>query len=184
MKTLLKTAGLCLTLISSCLGLWAAQPKPAPPGPVPTPIINAKKVFIANAGGDEPWDSEAQFSGGPERAYDEFYAAMKNWGRYELVHAPGDADLWFEIAFATPALAGTAARTSDSLAGRPYDAQFRVTIRDPKTNAVLWAFTEHVQWAVLEGNRDKNFSEAGARIVSDVQGLAARSAAGGSAAQP
>jgi hypothetical protein len=184
MKTVLNSACLCLTVITFCSATWAGQPKPAPPGPVPTPIIKAKKVFIANAGGDEPWDSEAQFSGGPERAYDEFYAAMKDWGRYELVNAPGDADLWFEIAFRAPALAGSAARTSDSLAGRPYDAQFHLTIRDPKTNAVLWAFTEHVQWAVLEGNRDKNFNGGGARIVSDVEGLAARSAAGASAVQP
>lgn len=92
------------------LGIMGGSAETGPPGPVPTPIITAKKVFIANAGGDEPWDSEAQFSGGPERAYDEFYAAMKNWGRYQLVNAPGDADLWFEIAFATPALAGAAAR--------------------------------------------------------------------------
>jgi hypothetical protein len=184
MKTLLNSACVGLTIITCCWGTWAGQPKPAPSGPVPNPIVNAKKVFIANAGGDEPWDSEAQFTGGPERAYDEFYAAMKSWGHYELVNTPGDADLWFEIAFRTPALAGTAARTSDSLAGRPYDPQFRLTIRDPKTNAVLWAFTEHVQWAVLQGNRDKNFSEGSARIVADVQGLAARSAAGSSAVQP
>jgi hypothetical protein len=43
-------------------------------------------------------------------------------------------------------------------------------IRDPKTNALLWAFTEHVHWAILQGNRDKNFDQALTRIVSDVQG--------------
>jgi hypothetical protein len=60
----------------------------------------------------------------------------------------------------------------DSAAGLA-DAQFRLTIRDPKTNAVLWAFAEHVQWAVLQGNRDKNFEEGRARIVCGVQALAA-----------
>jgi len=59
----------------------------------------------------------------------------------------------------------------------PYDPQFRVAIRDPKTNALLWAFTEHVEWAVLLRNRDKNLDQAVAKIVSDIQGLSA--AAGG-----
>jgi DNA helicase HerA-like ATPase len=37
----------------------------------------------------------------------------------------------------------------DPLAVKPYDPQFRLAIRDPKTNALLWAFTERVQWAIL-----------------------------------
>ena len=32
--------------------------------------------------------------------YNEFYAAMKSWGRYELVSSPADADMVFEIRFA------------------------------------------------------------------------------------
>jgi len=43
-----------------------------------TPILNTNKVFIANAGGDEPGIPRRSFSGGPERAYGEFCAAMKN----------------------------------------------------------------------------------------------------------
>lgn len=50
-------------------------------------------------------------------------------------------------------------------------------IRDPKTNAMLWTIIEHVQWAVLQSNHDKNFDQALARLVADVQGLAARAAA-------
>jgi hypothetical protein len=73
------------------------QYKPAPPAPIPAQILTAKKVFIANGGGDESRYDTAWFSGGPDRAYNQFYAAMKTWGRYELVAAPGDADLVFEI---------------------------------------------------------------------------------------
>jgi len=50
-------------------------------------------------------------------------------------------------------------------------------IRDPKTNALLWTITERVAWAVLQSNHDKNFDQAPARLVTDVQGLAARAAA-------
>lgn len=150
--------------------LAAEQTKQAPSAPLPAQILAAKKVFVANAGGDEPWIDDGQFNGGPDRTYNQFYAAMKTWGRYELVSAPADADLLFEIAFTVPPIAGAASH-GDSIGGRPYDPQFRLVIRDPKTNALLWAFTEHAAWALLQVNRDKNFDQALARIVSDVQGL-------------
>jgi len=152
--------------------LAAEQAKSAPPAPLPAQILAAKKVFVANAGGDEPWIDDGLFNGGPDRSYNQFYAAMKTWGRYELVSAPADADLLLEIRFMVPPIAGAASR-GDTLFGRPYDPQFRLVIRDPRTNALLWAFTEHAAWAVLQGNRDKNFDQALARIVSDVQGLSA-----------
>jgi hypothetical protein len=170
-----KAAVLGLSLAISLLPvsvLAAEQAKPAPPAPIPAQIVAAKKVFVANAGGDEPWIDDGQFSGGSDRTYNQFYAAMKTWGRYELVGAPADADLLFEIEFTVPPIAGAASR-GDTIVGRPYDPQFRLVIHDPKTNALLWAFTEHAAWALLQGNRDKNFDQALARIVSDVQGLSA-----------
>jgi hypothetical protein len=127
-------------------------------------------VFVANAGGDQPLGDDGQYSGGARRSYNQFYAALKALGRYELVGAPADADLLFEIQFSVPSLAGPAAR-GETFGGRKYDPQFRLVIRDPKTNALLWAFTEHADWAILQGNRDRNFDLALARIVTDVQAL-------------
>lgn len=94
-------------------------------------------------------------------------------GRYELVSAPADADLIFEIEFLVPTAEPQAAGRLE-LAAVPFDPQFRLTIRDPKANVLLWGFTEHVQWAILRGNRDKNFDEAMTRVLADVRGLAAR----------
>jgi hypothetical protein len=48
-------------------------------------------------------------------------------------------------------------------------------LRDPKTNALLWAFTEHVQLAVLKETRDDNFDQTMAKLISDLQGLSAPS---------
>ena len=48
--------------------------------------------FIANTG-DAPPMSRL----GTRRAYDQSYAAIKNWGQYELVSSPSDADLVFEV---------------------------------------------------------------------------------------
>ena len=84
------------------LPLVSADPKDAaPPAPVPSPIAAARKVFISNA----PGSNLPPSLGGPDRTYNEFYAAMKGWGHYELVASPSDADLILEISF-TSSLSG------------------------------------------------------------------------------
>src|SRR5271165_3842991 len=133
----------------------AEQAKDAPVAPVPAQILAAKKVFVANAGTDYRYPEEVLFSGEADRTYNQFHAAMKTWGRFELVAAP---------AIGGPASQGAFTQT-------PFDPQFHLAIRDPKTNALLWAFTEHAQWAILQGNRDKNFDSARGRIVGDLQRL-------------
>jgi hypothetical protein len=182
-KTVVLGAGLMMSVFQVTL-LAAGEPKQTAAGPIPTQISSAKKVFIANGGENQPFYNETLFNGGSERAYDQFYAGMKAAGRYELVSTPADADLLFEIEL-TVLRAGPRVSQEPSVFGDvPYDPQFRLVIRDPKTNAMLWTLIEHVQWAILQGNRDKNFDQAAARIVNDVQGLAARSAPVASAAKP
>jgi hypothetical protein len=66
-----------------------AQTADVPAAPRPAQIVAAKKVFISNAGV------------GTDMTYDQFYAAIKGWGRYELVASPADADLVFEISFSS-----------------------------------------------------------------------------------
>lgn len=153
----------------------AADGKQVEPAPIPTQISTAKKVFIGNGGGDEPGISEHFFSGDVDRAYNQFYAAMKSAGRYELVVSPAEADLLFEIRFLVQP-SETKVFKGDAL-GPTYDPQFRLEIRDPKTNALLWAFTEHMEWAILQGNRNRNFDQASARIVTDVLALGTRALA-------
>lgn len=172
MATYIKpVAGVSLLILLLQLSVLAAeQAKLAPTAPIPRQILLAKKVFIANAGGDERPD-DSIFNGGPERVYNEFYAEVKAAGRYEIVDTPADADLLFEIGFMAPMVSGVGERGES----KRYDPQLRLAIRDPKTNALLWAITEHVQWAILEGNLDKNFDQTLARIVRDLQRLSASS---------
>jgi hypothetical protein len=155
-----------LILLLQISALAADHSKLVPAAPVPPQIVAANKVFIANAGGDERWYEKPIFNGGPFRAYDQFYAAVKNAGRYEIVDSPFDAELIFEIGLTAPLV---------SVRGDVYDPQFRLAIRDPKTNALLWAFTEHVQLAVLKETRDNNFDQTMAKLISDLQGLSAPS---------
>jgi hypothetical protein len=137
--------------------------------PVPSQIVSAKKIFISN-GGQEGVPRFGTFSGEPERTYNQFYAAMKDWGRYELVSAPSDADLILEVSFSVPA-AGCNVFKGDTLNG-PYVPRFRLLVLDPKTHFTLWAFIENVDWAVLAGNRNKNFDQGMTNLMNDFEKLA------------
>lgn len=68
-----------LVIVLLSLPLLAADnPKdPVPAAPIPSSIAGARKVFISNA----PGDNLPAFFGRSEHTYNEFYAAMKGWGR-------------------------------------------------------------------------------------------------------
>jgi hypothetical protein len=172
-----------LALVSAVLAIsWAAVPslrgqnqKESLPTPVPTQVFTARRIFVSNAGGDTLGD----FSGGPDRAYNQLYTALKSWGRYELVGAPADAELVFEISFAAPTVAENVSGGSGitPVSSKPVkDPQFRLAMVDLKTHVLLWTFTEHVQPAVLQGNRDKNFDQAMTALVNDIKNVAGQPA--------
>jgi hypothetical protein len=145
--------------------LSAQQSKGPAPAPVPPQIAAAQKVFISNAGGAtlETIIDETIFHGGPDRPYNQFYAAMKSWGRYELVSSPAEADLVLEISWAL----------TDNGLRLPVLGQMRLVVIDPKTHITLWNITEYVQGALLLGNRDKNFDEAMNTVVARLKALTA-----------
>jgi hypothetical protein len=157
----------------------AQKSNPEPAAPVPRQILSAKKVFIANGGGDESRFESPQYSGGPDRLYNEFYAAMKSWGRYELVSTPAEADLVFEISLTLIQVTRAEALKENETA---YDSQFRLSIRDMQTHTTLWGLTEHAQAAVLQGNRDKNFEQALFGIMFELRKITEPARAAGNAA--
>jgi hypothetical protein len=170
-----------LTTFITTKGAQSAKGAAVAPGPVPAQINSAKSVFISNAGADCNPSGEFGFSGDSDRAYDDFYAAMKTWGRYSLSAAPSDAELAFEISFACPASGPNADKqVTGTLA---YDPQFRLAIVDIKTHVQLWVLIEHVRPALTQGNRDKNFDEAMSRLVGGAKTLAAASGPAAAGAQ-
>lgn len=142
--------------------LWAQQKTaPAAPAPIPEQILSAKKVFIANVPGDlvsYPKDD-------PARPYNEFYAAMKEWGRFQAVTAPADADLIFEINITDRPIVNI-----KSQAGYR-QPQFALTIVDPKTGVRLWWFAEIIHGANREETLAKNYTTAISNLVTDVKKL-------------
>ena len=78
MPTAAKNVFLFLLLTSAVTATNAAQSPPAaPPAPLPAQLFSAKTVFISNTTG-----RAATYPGITELTYNEFYAAMKGWGRY------------------------------------------------------------------------------------------------------
>lgn len=130
-----------------------------PAAPLPSQIVTAKKVFIANTG--RGFDSSA-WTGGHDRMYNQFYADMNSWGRYELVSAPGDADLVLDVNV-----------VHDSLS-----LELELEILDPKTGIVLWTHYEGVKIAVSQKNRDQNFDDTIYKLTADLKTLTAQPATG------
>jgi len=152
---------------------WGADtPPPLAVAPVPPQIAAAHKVFISNGGGVSLDDilHITVIHGGPDRTYNEFYGAMKSWGRYDLVSSPSNADLVLKISFD---LSDTIFLTkSDVVLGN-----LRLVILDPKTNVALWTMVEYVPRAALAGNRDKNFDRSMNTLLDRFKELAAPSTA-------
>ena len=146
--------------------LHAQQAKEATPAPVPQQILVAKKVFLANGGLDGTAFEVCRRVGEPDQPYNHLYAAMKSWGRYELVDSPADADLVFEIRFTAPSVqCGTSTC---------YGPQLEVSILDTKTHFKLWTVTEPVEGAFRKATWLKNFSQAMTSLIDNMKHLDSR----------
>jgi hypothetical protein len=127
----------------------------APVAPIPSQILTAKKVFISNTGGG--FDARV-WSGGPDRIYNEFYAAVKSAGIFEIVPAPGVADLVLDV----------------NVIANPVVWQFKMDILDPKTRIVLWTKYEPLKITVTQKTRDKNFDDTIDKLAGDLKALIAQ----------
>jgi hypothetical protein len=146
----------------------AATPPPAVSlAPGPPALLNAKTVFISNAGADSGLFPHP-FSGDPDRPYNQFYAAMQSWGRYQLVADPSEADIVFELQLIAPP--GPSSGNKVNGASDPVP-MFRLVIYDRKTHYVLWALTESIWVALLQKTHDNNFDSALNAITTDLKRL-------------
>jgi hypothetical protein len=156
------TLGAILTTGSALLAQQVSQ-GPMLPAPVPSQLLTGKKVFISNVPGAlflQPHTAEDD----PYRPYNQFYSSIKSWGYYELVSARGDADLIFEISLTDrPALGNAMVQSSVRL------ACLDLTVRDPRTQVVLWWFAERLQGANRPATGEKNYNQAMTNLVNDLK---------------
>jgi hypothetical protein len=127
----------------------AQQPASASSAPVPPQILSAHTVFVSNGGGSNYFD---MFTGGPDRAYNTFYADIQKANRYQLVSSPAQADLIFEIRAIAPAVG--------DVGNVGYNPQLILSVLDPKTSAVLWTTSDNVRAFGTQKRRDQGFDQS------------------------
>jgi hypothetical protein len=165
---LLVSAALMFAMLANAQTPPAGAPPPAASlAPVPPALLNAKTVFISNAGADSGLFPHP-FSGDPDRPYNQFYAAMQSWGHYQLVADPSEADIVFELQLIAPP--GPSSGNKVNGASDPVP-MFRLVIYDRKTHYVLWALTESIWVALLQKTHDNNFDSALNAITTDLKRL-------------
>lgn len=141
--------------------------------PVPGQILAAKRLFISNAGsesyGSQSYFRLTKYDGGPDRLYNQFYSAIKDWGHYELADTPADADVVYEVRFTSPIV------DKETKYDLVYDPQLNLAILDPKTRIALWSLTEHIRPARNREGDNRNFDQAVSRLVERTRMLASSS---------
>jgi hypothetical protein len=142
---------LSILLLLNPFGLSAQAPAQAPGGPVsiqaqpgapvPSQIASAHTIFLSNGG------AENGFPIDDTEVYNNIYAALQSWGRYQLASTPEQADLIFKLRDVAPIT------LYDVYHGRPYSficPAYRITIVSAKTNVTLWTVTSPVR---LKGSK-------------------------------
>jgi len=158
MSRIARIGAICLIAAIALLSIPFATAKKVadpPAAPIPIQVLTGKKVFISNS------ESTADIIFRvPNLTYNVLYEHMKDWGEYELVRAPADADLIFNINFVIL-----------------LNSQLRLVVLDPKTHVVLWTFAEEVQPWARQATGRRNFDQAMSKLVNDVRKLTAPPAA-------
>jgi hypothetical protein len=167
----LKTLGLLLGATVCLFSVAAPVCEAQQPGPIPPAIAAAKRIFVSNAGADSGL-FPAPFSGDTDRAYTQFFTALKATGQFDLVSDPSDADLVLELQLIAPN--GPSSGNKQNGASDPVP-MFRLVIYDRKTHYVLWTLTQSIGVALLQKTHDRNFDEALNNIFLNFQQLAGKS---------
>jgi hypothetical protein len=137
-------------------------------GPVPPAILSARRIFVSNAGADSGLFPKP-FSGNTDRAYNQFFAALKAAGLFELVYDPSEADLVLELQLLAPT--GPSNADKQKGASEPVP-EFRLTVYDRKSHYILWTLSESIGVALLQKTHDRNFNQALSNLLLDFQQLA------------
>jgi hypothetical protein len=157
------SSALCAALI--CAAASAQVPAYKEAGPIPPALLAARTLFISNGGTVSQFFPDT-FTGDANRAYSQFYAALKTTGKYGLVGDPSQADLVLYLRL----VARSCRSISYNCVGVP-DPQpiFYLTVYDRKTHYVLWTITQPVDSAILLKNHDHNFDAALAVVIREFE---------------
>jgi hypothetical protein len=143
--------------------LAAKSRRDVPLAPLPAKVLAAKKVFIANGGGND-------------LAFDALYQAVREWPRFAIVDTSAAVDIIMEIRYVTESHGTRVWSTTDESTGETdvhsaqlVDPQLVLTIFDPVSKEALWSTVEHRRLARLEKNREKETINAARKLVTNLK---------------
>ena len=103
-----------------------------PAGPVPARIASAHNVMLTNVGITPRLGLDTNL------LYNDIHSRLKQWGYYQLVSSPQDADLIFQLDEIDPRNGENVTPATDIYNRTP---SFRIVILDAKTGIALWTVT-------------------------------------------
>lgn len=166
---------LCVFLLMDAPASFASKKKTVPPAPIPQAIVEAKKIFLANAGGNQ-------------LAFDEFYSQVKTWARYEIVGSPADADIVMELKYFVVDEGTRVSSYTNSYTGQTQvlshhrtDPELQLNVYGAKSKDLLWSVTDHRRLARFEKNIEKESVNSADRLA---EGLKERVSASTTVRQP
>ena len=159
-----KTHNIPLSIFALGMILAACASAQTPtPVPVPSNFATANTTFLASAGAP---DLQAENKAGTAILYSSMYRALVAAGTYKLQRNPFAADLSMSISLEE----GSKHVTN----GQSYYSPFiRLSIRDTKTQSLLWNIDEPLKGDFQQKEFPKNVDNCTARILVDLQQLAA-----------
>lgn len=158
-------SSLCLFLPILLLACARTEPPPQPPPPdVIARVTAAKSIFLSNAGVNDYFASE--IPGGPNVAYNEFYAALQQWGYFQLADSPAHADLILQIRGTEqmPQLERTGLALDQAVAVQ-HSPMLELSILDPATLTPIDTLT-------LQASRGPNIPKGTAAFANSIAWLA------------
>jgi hypothetical protein len=105
-------------------------------------------------------------AGDPDRPYDQFFAGLKAFGKFDLVPDPSEADLVLELQLTAPNGPSKGSKVNGASDPVP---MLRLVIYDRKSHYVLWAVTESIEIAFLQKTHDRNFDLAVTALLNDFE---------------
>ena len=133
-----------------------------PGGPLPARIASAHAILLTNAG------ITARLGLDPNQLYNDIHQRLADWGFYQLVSSPQEADLIFQLDEIDPRNGDNVTPGTDLYNRTPY---FRVVILDAKTGLNLWTVTSPIYL-----RRGKNYAHwmdiSEQNLITRLKGLA------------
>jgi hypothetical protein len=174
MRTLQTCSCLSLAIaVSFATAALAQMPAYDQAGPIPPAVTAAKTIFVSNAGADSGL-FQSPFTGDPDRAYTEFYAALKATGNYTLVGDPAQADLVLELRLFAPYGPTNQTNANKQIGAADPRPRFRLVVYDGKTHYILWTVTSCIELAYLQKTHDKNFDIALTEVLNQFLKIAGK----------